>query len=254
MGELCKVYLRLDQPNSALDQYGRAGDKFVGDTHILVGLARTYDMLNALLRGVQYYKRVLQYDSVNAEAIACLASHHFYTDQPEIALRFYRRLLQMGVNNAELWNNLGLCCFYASQYDMTLHCFERALALSNDDNMADIWYNIGQIAIGIGDLGLAYQSFKIAVSVDSNHAESYCNLGVLELRKRNVEAAQANFLLAQQMAPFLFQPFFNGALLAYKLGNFQDAFSMAQASIQVNPEHSDTKELIKALKRHFQVL
>lgn len=94
--ELCKVYLRLDQPNAALDQYGRAGEKFAGDTHILLGLARTYDMLNALLRGVQFYKRVLQYDSVNAEAIACLASHHFYTDQPEIALRFYRRLLQNG--------------------------------------------------------------------------------------------------------------------------------------------------------------
>jgi len=39
-------------------------------------------------------------------------------------------------------------------------------------------YNIGQVAIGIGDLGLAYQAFKIAVSVDSNHAESYNNLGV----------------------------------------------------------------------------
>eukprot|EP00439_Symbiodinium_sp_Y106_P087008 s419_g38.t1 len=54
--ELCKVYLRLDQPNSALDQYGRAAEKFVGETHILIGLARTYDMLNALLRGVSFYK------------------------------------------------------------------------------------------------------------------------------------------------------------------------------------------------------
>lgn len=51
----------------------------------------------------------------------------------------------MGVNNAELWNNLGLCCFYASQYDMTLSCMERALALADDDNMADIWHNIGQV-------------------------------------------------------------------------------------------------------------
>ena len=38
-----------------------------------------------------------------------------------------------------------------------------------------------QVAIGIGDLGLAYQAFKIAISVDSSHAESYANLGVLEL-------------------------------------------------------------------------
>ena len=77
--------------------------------------------------------------------------------------------------------------------------------LADDDNMADVWYNIGQVAIGVGDLGaaakkllkamsdaftvgtrlggLAYQAFKIAISVDPNHAESYNNIGVLELRK-----------------------------------------------------------------------
>lgn len=81
--------------------------------------------------------QVLGFDASNVEAIACLAAHNFYTDQPEVracrvvlwegcsftvpccvlqlALRFYRRLLQMGVTNAELWNNLGLCCFYSSQ-------------------------------------------------------------------------------------------------------------------------------------------
>lgn len=83
--------------------------------------------------------QVLSFDASNVESIACLASHHFYTDQPEVALKHYRRLLQMGVQNTELWNNLGLCCFYASQYDMTLSCFERALALASDENMADVW-------------------------------------------------------------------------------------------------------------------
>ena len=53
----------------------------------------------------------------------------------------------MGVYNAELFNNLGLCCFYAQQYDMTLTCFERALALSTDETMADVWYNIGHVAL-----------------------------------------------------------------------------------------------------------
>ena len=40
--------------------------------------------------------QVLQLDSSNVEAIACLGSFHFYTDQPEIGLRYFRRLLQMG--------------------------------------------------------------------------------------------------------------------------------------------------------------
>lgn len=40
--------------------------------------------------------QVLAYDATNVEAIACIAAHHFYTDQPEVALRYYRRLLQVG--------------------------------------------------------------------------------------------------------------------------------------------------------------
>ncbi len=35
----------------------------------------------------QFYKSVLFYDASNIESIACLASQHFYTDQPEVALR-----------------------------------------------------------------------------------------------------------------------------------------------------------------------
>ena len=54
----------------------------------------------------------------------------------------------MGVYNTELYNNLALCCFYAQQYDMTLTCFERALSLATDDvTLADVWYNIGHVAL-----------------------------------------------------------------------------------------------------------
>ena len=57
------------------------------------------------------------------------------------------RLLQLGVCNAELYANLGLSCFYAQQYDMALNCFNKALALASDENAADIWYNIGHVAL-----------------------------------------------------------------------------------------------------------
>jgi len=67
------------------------------------------------------------------------------------------------------------------------------MVVSDDEATADLWYNIGHIGIGIGDLGLAYQAFKIAVSNNPNHAESFNNLGVLELRKGNIEQAKQNF-------------------------------------------------------------
>ena len=39
---------------------------------------------------VKFYKDVLHQDNMNIEAIACIGTHYFYTDQPEIALKFYR--------------------------------------------------------------------------------------------------------------------------------------------------------------------
>ena len=192
--QLAKVMLRLDQPRNALEVYQKACEKFPSDTACMLGIARVHDALNEQSEAVAQYKKVLELDASNVEAVACLAANHFYSDQPELALRFYRRLLQMGVNTPELWNNLGLCCFYASQYDMALSCLDRALALASDNSGADVWYNIGQVAIGIGDLGLAYQAFKVSISFNANHAESYNNLGVLELRKTNVEQSKSNFL------------------------------------------------------------
>ena len=103
---------------------------------------------------------------------------------------------------------------------MTLGCFERAISLASDDNMADIWYNVGQVAIGIGDLGLAYQAFKVAISIDCNHAESFNNLGVLELRKGNIDQAKTNFQTATQLAAHIFEPHFNWGKRIRKLGIF----------------------------------
>lgn len=245
--ELCKIYLRLDQPNAAVQQYEAGQELHPGDISLLLCTARVHDALGDTDAGLELYKRVLAVDATSIEAIACLASYHFYADQPELALRYYRRLLQMGVSNAEIWNNLGLCCFYASQYDMTLNCFERALAVAGDASAADIWYNISQVAIGIGDLSLAQQCLKIAISLDSNHAEAYNNLGVLECRKGNDQAARALFRSGQRMAEHVFELHFNGALGAFKAGDFQEAHELVGAALAAYPEHTESLELKKQL-------
>ncbi len=253
--ELGKVYVKLDQPLTVLELFEKGTEMNPTDTHLLLGMARTYDQLADNEKAVDFYRRVLAIDSSNPEAIACIASYHFYEDQPEIALRLYRRLLQMGVNNTELWNNLGLCCFYASQYDMTISCFERALTLAGDDNLSDVYYNIGQLAIGIGDLGLAYQAFKVSMSVDAeNSAESHNNLGILELRKNNIDAARNCFRTATELNSQLVEPLFNGALLAFKIGELQEAFDLCNKALEIYPQHTDSLELKAQLKETFGAL
>jgi tetratricopeptide repeat protein 8 len=63
---------------------------FAENAVLLLGKARIHDALNDIEASLPLYKQVLQLDASNVEAMACVAAHHFYTDQPEIALRLYR--------------------------------------------------------------------------------------------------------------------------------------------------------------------
>merc|ERR1711934_107592 len=77
---------------------------------------------------------------------------------------------------------------------------------------------------------------------------------VLELRKGSIAQARSNFQASQRIAPYMFESFFNGALLAYKLGNHQESYKLVSKSLQAYPNHSDSKDLQGQLKSLFTML
>uniref|UniRef100_A0A8C5R7T4 Tetratricopeptide repeat domain 8 n=1 Tax=Leptobrachium leishanense TaxID=445787 RepID=A0A8C5R7T4_9ANUR len=249
--QLGKCYYRLGLYREAEKQFKSAlTHQDMVDIFLYMGKE-----MNDMKSASEYYKEVLKQDSSNVEAIACIGSNHFYTDQPEIALRFYRRLLQMGVYNCQLFNNLGLCCFYAQQYDMILTSFERALSLAeNEYEAAEVWYNLGHVAVGIGDLTLAYQCFKLTLANNNDHAEAYNNLAVLEMRKNHVEQARALLQTAAALAPHMYEPHFNFASLSDKIGDLQSSYIAAQKSETAFPDHVESQRLIQELRQHFATI
>ncbi|XP_076834613.1 tetratricopeptide repeat protein 8 isoform X3 [Brachyhypopomus gauderio] len=245
---LAKVYRRLDQPVTALNVFKQGLDRFPAEVTLLTGIARIHEEMNNITSATEYYKDVLKQDNTHVEAIACIGSNHFYTDQPEIALRFFRLPFPFDVKGRMLmWGNC--------TYDMTLSSFERALALvSSDEEQADVWYNLGHVAVGIGDLTLAYQCFKLALAFNNDHAEAYNNLAVLELRKGRVEQAKAFLQTSASLAPHMYEPHFNFAVLSDKVGDLQSSYMAAQNSEDAFPEHVDTQHILKNLRQHFAVL
>ncbi|KAG7168174.1 Tetratricopeptide repeat protein 8-like [Homarus americanus] len=220
---LGRVYIRLDQPMAALEVYKGGLDKFHGEVTLLTAISRIYEGLHDLTKAVKFYKDVLHFDATHVEAIACIGTHHFYTDQPE-------------------------------QYDMTLTCFERALSLATNQSVADVWYNLGHIALGIGDINLAYQCYRLALVADNDHGESYNNLGVLEYRRGNLDTSRAFFMTAASLSPHMFQPHYNHAKLSHKVGDLQTSYIIVQKALSLFPAHVDSKELLKTLETHFQTL
>lgn len=87
---LVRVYIKLDQPLAALELCKKGLEYFANDVSILTEMARIFEGMNNVTMSVKYYKMIAHEDASNTEAIASIGLHHFYNDQPEIALRYYR--------------------------------------------------------------------------------------------------------------------------------------------------------------------
>ncbi|ORY82179.1 tetratricopeptide repeat protein 8-like protein [Neocallimastix californiae] len=254
---LSKTFLKLQKNNDAIQCIERGLEKHNDSIDLLLALARIYETQGDLDHSVEYFRKVLYIDNSNKEALASLASNSFYKDQPEVALRYYKRLLQMGFyDNAEIWNNIGLCTFYSQQYDMCLVCFERALQIAeNDITVSDIWYNLSQVANSIGDIPLTYRCLKLAIASNPSHYEAWNNLGVLEaLSYNNKESAKTHFNVSTKGTDYLYEPFFNSAILNMSEGNIQESYNQCKKSLEIFPEFNRGKELMKTLENHLSII
>ena len=214
---LAKVYIRLDQPLTALDHLKNGLQTFPNDVTLLTFGARIHEQLGELDASANYYKQILKQEAANVEAIACMGTNYFYSDQPEVALKYYRRILQMGVNKPELFMNIGLCCFYCQQLDLALACIDQSLAVATDDVNADLWYNAAHIMLANCNSKMAQRCLRLALAANPDHAESLCNLGVLKMHEGQFIQAKNLFSSAATKGPHLFEAHYNLALLASKV-------------------------------------
>ena len=74
------------------------------------------------------------------------------------------------------------------------------------------------------------------------------------MRRGHVESARAFFATAASLAPHMFEPAYNTAHLAERIGDLQTSYVVVQKALKNFPEHNDSGELLKQLKKHFALL
>jgi tetratricopeptide repeat protein 8 len=114
---------------------------------------------------------------------------------------------------------------------------------ADDETAGEVWYNISHVAIGIGDLSLAYQALKITIAHNPEHFEAFNNLGILEIKKGNMDQAKSNFLLACKNTDFSFEPYFNYSSMKYKQGDLEEALKFSNKALEIFPDHFESKEI-----------
>eukprot|EP01147_Barroeca_monosierra_P008324 gene8324-870_t len=190
---LAKVYIRMDQPQNAINCYMDGLKEFDNEPGLLAGIARVYEGIGDLSKSVLEYKKLLQIDSTCVEAIASLAADKFYGDQPEVALVYYRRLLQMGIEGTELYNNLGLSCFQAQQ--------ALILAVTCDRTNGEAFNNLGVIEQRQGNIVEALGHYQTAISVASHIHEPRYNCALISFDSGDLSHAHNEIKEALRLYP-----------------------------------------------------
>lgn len=199
---LARVYVKIDQPLAALEVCRAALERLPGEVSLLIQQARILELVGNLPASVRMYRLVAQFDATSSEALACIAVHHFYGNQPEMALLHYRRILSMGVNSAELHCNIALCCLYGGQLDLVMPCFQRAFRLATTtEQRADIWYNCSFAALTSGDFNLARRCLRLCISCDGSHGAALNNLAVLAAKAGQRSKARSYLAAAKSALP-----------------------------------------------------
>jgi len=79
--------MKMDKPNNAIFTLQTALEKFPENLAILIHLARSYDIIGDENKCYEFYKRVIEQEQNNIEAIAYVSNMNFYRDQYEVSLK-----------------------------------------------------------------------------------------------------------------------------------------------------------------------
>ena len=75
------------------------------------------------------YRRVLEINPRNGEALKYLATSYFNRKSYQEALDLYRKLAEVEPDNAKTHNNIGASLYYLGQSEAAVRSFEQALSL-----------------------------------------------------------------------------------------------------------------------------
>ena len=140
------ILFNLHRPNKAIESLNkaltltRAARSLTPDLptqealHVLLGKASWE--AGRLQAGEEHFRRALELNSRNTEALEHIAVSHFRQNRFQEALDLYRTLLEIDPDQASTYSNLGVALYQLGRFEEARQSLERARALDPTLEMA----------------------------------------------------------------------------------------------------------------------
>jgi len=121
-------------------------------------------------------------------------------------------------------------------------------AISEGDNVAEAYCNLGIINLERGQISSALDNFTLSLKNDPRHVEAHYNLANLYYDAGESQLAKLHYEAAAQIEPGFSLVYFNLSLVYHKLGDLSAASATLEKYRQLEPEDEDLEMLTQLLK------
>lgn len=160
----------------------------------------------------------------------------FFNKQYRRAIPYFTRAVQLGDTTFLPLYFRGLSYLYLNQFDSAIVDLEKAAEKNNQ--LPDIFNNLGLAYQFNGDLKLALDSYSHAIKLDSNFAEAYSNRASVYNQIGEVETALADLEKAIKLKPKNPFNYYERGRAHYKLKRFKDAIVNFDKAIKLGLTNS----------------
>lgn len=157
-----------------------------------------------------------------------------------------KRETEFAMMQAKIYNERGLLLFYRGIFSSALNYFLKANEL--DPTSPEIYNNIAQTYLKLGNQQKAEENFKKAIEIFPDFAEVYNNLGLMYLSNNQFELASENFKKAIDLNPDFSEAYLLLGNAFHSLKKYDDAVKNWSKALEINPNLEEAKEKLKIIK------
>jgi tetratricopeptide (TPR) repeat protein len=121
-------------------------------------------------------------------------------------------------------------------------------AISDGDNVAEAYCNLGIIHKDTGDVGKALDNFTLSLKHEPRHVEAHYNLGNLYYDVGEFPLARLHYEAAAQIEPGFSLVYFNLGLVHFKLSDLVASVAALEKYRQLEPDDAEIEAINQLLK------
>lgn len=245
---LADIYFTTNQTRQVKDLLEIIEKKFPENTEALLKLAELYWLVRQYQKGIEYVNRALRINENLARAYYIKGGIYRESGDTSRAISSLETATEQDNRFTDAFYDLGVI-YSARRNPIALQYFSNVLRI--DPQHADAHYGRAKLLQDLGKTDEAINAYNEILKFDSNCARCLYNLGALhvEIKKDNRKALE-HFSSLIKLEPDNIQAYFARGYTYSKLGDYESARADYQMCLKMDPAFEPAAQGLNELDNH----